>query len=865
MKLYTLKLAMTFLISYALLVVIGVFSYTHISQTFIIQQAKENILLSGETVSQRINAQINLDYNTLEALIDGYVLLGLNPIEELTNKIDEIEILGQNFSGFGTIDNSSLTINSETLVYVDSFIAQDYEQPVAIYTFKQAFYADDQTPYIFFRIGEYIAYFEASQYLTYLASFAVLDSEFLVMSSENTIVYHSIENLNATFLYDELRAGGASEDVIDGLKLSIANNESSVVQATFLGENSFITFNPLDYGFSANNYYLVIIYNQEVVFMSVEYLSNILFGVFLGVFVLFAVAMIVLFKILQNKLDDIEDARLRHYYAKPFIIRISSKGRIKAYNKSFKKLLGEYDNYNNVQDFSIKKDLDYDSIEGLIHRQVSFTVLFDLGVSKIIYVRFLPIRTSGGYLLIGYDATNTEGRFDEYRDLALFNGVTRLPNKNSITLDLDKLFGNATQLSKNNSMVAFNIVSFNKIVILLSEKSKERLLVLMSELTKKTLDGYPATLYDFSQGTFVVLFKDVESYKWIDIWISKLLIIFEQPLSFENIFTEIELKLGVFHIDADRYELLNTEVVIKNTLLALRHANQSVAREYFVYDLSLSAVASREEMMEIDLAKGIINNEFKMVLQPQYNNEIEKIVGFEALIRWTNPKYASESPLKFIQMAEKNNMIIDIGKIAFHETFQMAKELEQYDVHISINISPVQILQSGFVTDVIEIFEQYELKKHSISLEITETFLIDSFELVISKLRLLQKYGFDIHLDDFGTGYSSLQYLSDLPINTIKIDRAFIINLTTDKHSRAIVTMISTLAKTIGLDVIAEGIETDKQNELVYKSGCDVIQGYLIGPAVSKNEAIKLIKEYNIDKSKTVTVKKTSKRREIKR
>jgi EAL domain-containing protein (putative c-di-GMP-specific phosphodiesterase class I) len=254
-----------------------------------------------------------------------------------------------------------------------------------------------------------------------------------------------------------------------------------------------------------------------------------------------------------------------------------------------------------------------------------------------------------------------------------------------------------------------------------------------------------------------------------------------------------------------------------------------------------------------------------MALQAQYNNDLERIVGFEALIRWTNPKYSSESPLKFIQMAEKNNMIVDIGRIALHETFMIAKELEPYDVHISLNISPVQMLQAGFVNEIMTVFDQYDLKKGSISLEITETFLIDSFELVINKLNILKRHGFNIHLDDFGTGYSSLQYLRDLPVNTIKIDKAFIDDIERDVHSRAIVTMISNLAKNINLDVIAEGIETEKQNQFVYKAGCNVIQGYIISPPVPKDKAIELIKTYNIDKTKKLQVQKTMRSKEGKR
>ena len=137
--------------------------------------------------------------------------------------------------------------------------------------------------------------------------------------------------------------------------------------------------------------------------------------------------------------------------------------------------------------------------------------------------------------------------------------------------------------------------------------------------------------------------------------------------------------------------------------------------------------------------------------------------------------------------------------------------------------------------------------------------------MVINKLKLLEKHGFSIHLDDFGSGYSSLQYLKDLPVNTIKIDKAFIDSVESDAHSRAIVSMISNLAKNIGLEVIAEGIENEKQNQIVFKSGCNIIQGYFISRPVPKAEAIKIIQAYNIDKTIVIESIKQIKTREVKR
>lgn len=866
LKRYTWKLAIAFIISYVILMVVVVFSFTHISSNFVLRQTKQNLITAGEVVTNHVDAQLISDYQILSDTILFYQTLSLDPLEELNQNRLNFKVLNETYVGFGELNQNVLTTQGDSLTYLPAWTALDYNQNVAMYSFNQAFGTTNETIYIVFKVGSIVAYFEAEPYLNTLLELSTLKSNYIIMTNDNLIRYSSFELGASQFFYDYLRDGGLSETDINRIKDQVTDNQQGVFESRFLSVKSFISFHPMHQNHSVLQYFLIQIYDESVILDSMAYLSNILWALFFVIFVLFAGTMVMLFKILENKVNDIENAKITHYYAKPYIIRITSKGRIKGYNQSFKKLLGDYDIYNEVKDFNIKKEFDMEAIEDVIKRQRAFTALFELGMQKIVYIRFIPVKTSGGYLLVGDDISSIEGRFDEYRNLALFNKVTHLPNYNSLVQDLQAFFMDQELLEKKNSLVALDIVSFSKINLLLGEKSGDRFLVIISELIDESLEGYPATLYNTVADSFVIFFRDIENYNWVNRWITKLLTVLEKPITIDKNFINIDAKLGVFHIEKDRYETLNAEVAYDNMILALNHAKESSMHKYFFYDVTLSLIASRDQRMEADLANAIKNQEFFMALQPQYDNQLERITGFEALIRWRNPKYASESPLKFIQMAERNNMIIDIGRIALHETFQIAKELEKYDVHMSINVSPVQILQAGFVNEVISIFEQYELKKHSISLEITETFLIGSFDLVINKLKLLQKYGFDIHLDDFGTGYSSLQYLKDLPINTLKIDRAFVIDIESDQHSRAIVTMISSLAKQVGLNVITEGIENDRQNQLVYRAGCNVIQGYLISPAVVKSEAIKLIEAYNIDKTKKVNLQKIApKPKEVKR
>jgi EAL domain-containing protein (putative c-di-GMP-specific phosphodiesterase class I) len=155
------------------------------------------------------------------------------------------------------------------------------------------------------------------------------------------------------------------------------------------------------------------------------------------------------------------------------------------------------------------------------------------------------------------------------------------------------------------------------------------------------------------------------------------------------------------------------------------------------------------------------------------------------------------------------------------------------------------MLQSGFVRDVEECAKKYQINVKNIAFEITETFLIDAFTEIVDKLKLLKDLGFSIHLDDFGTGYSSMLYLKELPIDTIKVDKEFVKTIVYDQFSRAIVAKVISLAKSLDLNVIVEGVETEEQNQIVIKSGCNIIQGFLISRAVPESEMREILKKYN--------------------
>ncbi|QWB95570.1 GGDEF domain-containing phosphodiesterase [Mycoplasmatota bacterium] len=854
MKRNTWQFAMTLIFAYLILMVAIFFAYVRITNNYILKQAEQELVTNIEDTASLFALQVSYDYYRFEDLIES----SSNPIIDINPAT--FDVLYESLIDIGIIDGRDVTIDETTYTFDDSYFNEDFNQAYAMYDFNDAFNTNDfGGTYIIFKVDEYIAFFDASRYINTYFSSNDLISDYYIISSDNLVFYTS-DNENTTLYFnDYFRDAGYSQNYIDRFSAEIISRNAGILDTTAFSGDDYLVYAPIYIQQSTDSALsFAVIYETQAIRLSLGYLTGILWALFFVIILIYTFSTIMIYKILSRRIEDIQTARLTLYYTKPYIIRIKKDGFILSYNKSFNAFLGDQDIYNNVSDFRLKENEIYNNLIEHIERQKSFTALFNID-DEIKYIRFIPTKTRGGYILIGDDVTGTEGKFDAYKTLALMNSTTNLPNKNSLMQVLEELFKDPEQISEKNALVAFDIVSFNKINLLLGKKNGDRFLRLISEFALETLEGYSSMLFNLEADRYIVLFTGLDDYKWVVNWIDKISQKFDQPVTLERNLLNVDAKFGVFYIETDKYEILNAQTSLDNTMLSLEHAKQQTMKNSFVYDVSLSITASRTKRMELDLANAIVKNEFKMLFQPQYHNGQGRITGFEALIRWTNPRYMSESPLKFIRMAEQNSMIIDIGRIALHETFLVAKELEPFDVEVSINISPVQMLQAGFVNEIIAVFEQYELKKGSISLEITETFLIDSFELVITKLKLLQKYGFNIHLDDFGTGYSSLQYLKELPINAIKIDKAFVDNVENDNHARAIVQMISNLAKNVNLEVIAEGVETNKQNLIVYKNGCDIIQGYLVSKPVTKFEAINLIQVYNVNKTKTLDVSKIKK------
>ncbi|MGB5339084.1 MAG: EAL domain-containing protein, partial [Gammaproteobacteria bacterium] len=291
---------------------------------------------------------------------------------------------------------------------------------------------------------------------------------------------------------------------------------------------------------------------------------------------------------------------------------------------------------------------------------------------------------------------------------------------------------------------------------------------------------------------------------------------------------------------------IDTDTILKHSNIALFHAKAQGHNNFLFYNENLSKNSRENMKLESDLRRAVEDEQFELYYQPKVDLVSGKITGMEALLRWHHPEVGMIPPDEFIPITEATGLITVIGKWVIRTACNQIRAWDDAgykDITISINLSAVQFRQDDLLQQISEILDETGVAPHRLELEITENTIMDDIESATTTLRELHKTGVQISIDDFGTGYSSLSYLKRFPINTVKIDRAFIRDITTDTHDAAIVRAVMTMAHNMGLRVVAEGIETVAQLDYLRELQCDEIQGYLFSPPVPYREAETMLED----------------------
>lgn len=432
--------------------------------------------------------------------------------------------------------------------------------------------------------------------------------------------------------------------------------------------------------------------------------------------------------------------------------------------------------------------------------------------------------------------TKTKSQNEELTYMAYYDGLTGLYNRNYFVRLLSEYIRNA---SENNSVVSVMIIDIDEF--------------------RKINDGIGIVVGDELVQQFGIFLKEIceENVIACHLHSDVFCVAIYQPSASKNVETIYKAILKrtkeAFHISSGQEIHITVSVGVaeypeasKSPLELINCAEIVVFRckkqgrnmlQYFETPVLTDFLDSIE--LENKLKKAVFNKDFYMYYQPQYYAGNRRLRGVEALIRWKDDESGMISPSTFIPIAEKNGTIIPIGKWVVEESIkQYAAWRKQFGFPfiMSINISALQNKKDDFVDSIVEVLNKYKVKPGEIELEITESVLIDDFQSVSEKLKMLRDYGIRISLDDFGTGFSSLSYLKKLPIDTLKIDKSFIDTVLTDSATRIITESIINMVKALGIESIAEGVEEEQQYRYLHAIGCDVIQGYLFSKPLSPEE-----------------------------
>ena len=531
---------------------------------------------------------------------------------------------------------------------------------------------------------------------------------------------------------------------------------------------------------------------------------------------------------------------------KAMVIRIDPNGKVIFTNKTFKQMYGVTRKLTNIDEI-----IDVETNEPII-KTIKQNKAFECKVPMDLYdeenVRFLhlsPLYISNSYYLMGTDIT-TDYRMRKHLEIMSGkNSVTKCDNGFTLENQFEKILEN--NLGYNVAFVEINITKHADTIQVFGKTVYNLLLVQLLDMIKDCFMDHK--VYHIDDSKFIVIVPNDE-FASVQPLINEFLDVLQRPITVKANNIYVKTKIVIYNVKQTDFKETKLEDIRVKLDLAYRNMQNLTGKDYIIYEPTMDSIILAADEMEHDIEMGLIGNEFQMWLQPQFDVFNNRIDGFEALIRWMNPKYRDKSPQLFIELAEQRGHMLDIGRFVITESFKLAKKLEPYKVHVSINVSPVQLLQVGFVQQLIDEFNSNELKKGSIAVEITETLLMGSMQLITEKLRLLREAGFHIHLDDFCTGYSSMLYLKDLPVDTLKIDKEFTKYIITNRVHENIVKTICALGNSLDLDLICEGVETQEQSDMVKKMGCRVIQGWLIGKAMPYDDAVELLEQYNAGKKK---------------
>jgi len=418
--------------------------------------------------------------------------------------------------------------------------------------------------------------------------------------------------------------------------------------------------------------------------------------------------------------------------------------------------------------------------------------------------------------------------------LANYDQLTGLPNRHLFKEDLKSSIKFSKENSTRMALLFLDLDNFKIINDTLGHAMGDKLLIAASSRLKSLLDD-KSHISRLGGDEFVIVINEVTEIDSVKNLADKIISLLEQPFSFNEQEMFIGTSIGISFYPDDTTQ---TETLLSYADTAMYIAKDKGKNNYQFFTSQMNKDIQLRHDIETKLHHAIENNEFRIDYQPKVNIQTQEVVGAEALLRWNQPELGKISPSVFIPIAEESSLINQIGKWVLSrvcEDISFLKQNFNNELCISINISSSQILHQNLPQLMQENLIKYEINHQCIELEFTENMLIKQSRKTQQVLTELERMGIKLSIDDFGTGYSSLNYLKTLPIHTLKIDKSFIADTPHCEGDCAIAKSIISLSHNLGLNVVAEGVETVEQLKFLKDNGCSIIQGFYFSKPLDIN------------------------------
>ncbi|WP_409525372.1 EAL domain-containing protein [Nitrincola sp. MINF-07-Sa-05] len=446
-----------------------------------------------------------------------------------------------------------------------------------------------------------------------------------------------------------------------------------------------------------------------------------------------------------------------------------------------------------------------------------------------------PMRGGGGEIigLLGVSRNITERRESEeqIRNLAFFDTLTHLPNRRLLLDRLQHAMHNSARQGQHGCLLFIDLDNFKTLNDTQGHDVGDRLLVSVAQRLNLTIRDID-TVARLGGDEFIILLEglsrdEARAVAEAEHVAEKVLTVLNEPYLLGQQMFHSTPSLGVTLF---RGTGVGMEELLKRADMAMYRAKASGRNMIRFFDPSMQAVVEERAALETDLRFALEHQQFELHFQPQVN-QLGQVIGAEALLRWCHHDRGMVSPAQFIPLAEDTGLILPIGHWVLKSACERLKNWEQQkgmsEITLAVNISARQFRHVGFVDEISQVLHASGADPTRLKLEITESMMLDDIEGTIERLSRLKALGVSLSIDDFGTGYSSLSYLKRLPLDQLKIDQSFVRDLTDDHNDAVIVQAIIAMAQRLGLEIIAEGVETEPQYQFLLEHGCSHFQGYL--------------------------------------